>query len=294
MSNTPSALNALPDGITLETNAHGRSFLCIKHSNVSARIAFTGAHIVHCQPSGEDDLLWMSPADPQQPGTALRGGVPICWPWFGGDRLGAPAHGVARTADWQLDGVTVEHQKVRVNMSIPPESLTQLLPEEAWAVSVEFVLGHSLTINLTTRNIGSEPQLLSQALHTYLPVSDLASAEIHGLTSVRYLDKLTGEDRAGETQALTINGEVDRVYYQYAGPVKLRCNGMKDRVITRNGCSALVVWNPGADKGATLSQFPTDGHQHMLCIEAANAGPDKRLLAPWESHTLSTTIGYEP
>lgn len=294
MTTSSTALGALPEGITCETNAHGRAFLCVDHPSVSARISLTGAHIVSCQPTGEDDLLWMSPADPQHPGTALRGGVPICWPWFGGDRMGAPAHGVARTADWQLESVTVGHQDVRVSLTIPRDTLAELLPDEAWAVSVEFVLGKSLSINLTTRNIGSEPQLLSQALHTYLPVADIAEATVEGLNSVRYLDKVTGEDRAGETEPLTLNGEVDRVYYQYAGPVKLRCKNMKDRIVTRNGCSALVVWNPGADKGATLSQFPTDGHQHMLCLEAANAGPDKRLLAPWESHTLTTTIAYAP
>lgn len=287
----------LPNGITYDTNAHGRVFLAIEHPNVSARIAMTGAHLVSCRPSGEHDLLWMSPIDEQKPGTALRGGIPICWPWFGNDRMGAPAHGVARTADWQLDSVTVEHQQVRVQMSIPPETLNALLPDERWAVSVEFVLGRSLAVHLTTRNTGNEPQLLSQALHTYLPVSDIASAEIHGLTSVRYLnkvtgDKITGEDRPGEPGPLTITQETDRIYYQYAGPVRLSSAGKKDLAITRNGCSALVVWNPGPEKSTKLSQFPANGYQHMVCLEAANAGPDKRLLAPWESHTISTTVGY--
>ena len=179
----------LPPEVRLISNEYGRQFLDIKHPAVRARIALQGAHIIDCVPAGQPPLLWMSPTDPCRPGTALRGGVPICWPWFADERSGS-AHGIARTSDWQLQEVQVDNASVRLLLSLPQEDIVRQLPNENWAVEVEFVLGAELKIALTTTHTGTAPQPLSQALHSYLPVADIEDADITGLLGCAYIDKL--------------------------------------------------------------------------------------------------------
>lgn len=286
----PATTGSLPDYAALECNAQGREFLCIHHPSVSARISLTGAHLVSCQPAGQADLLWFSPADEELPDTALRGGIPICWPWFGNERPDAPAHGIARTARWELIRVEQCADHVRITMALPEAVIARALPNELWTVQVVFELGQELKVSLTSCNTGAIAQPLSQALHTYLPVMDIARVELSGLAGVDFFDKLANAERSGKDESLKVDGELDRIYHGYTGAVRLHCTDMPDRIITREGSSSLVVWNPGPDKSATLSQFPADGYRCMICVEAANAGKDQRLLAPGEMHTLATRL----
>ncbi|WP_409524981.1 D-hexose-6-phosphate mutarotase [Nitrincola sp. MINF-07-Sa-05] len=281
---------SLPDFAVLECNSRGREYLCIRHPLVNARISLTGAHLVSCRPAGQADLLWFSEADDELPDTALRGGIPICWPWFGNDRPDALAHGIARTARWELLSVESFPDHVRVIMGLSEELIATALPDESWVVQVAFELGQMLKVSLKSRNVGTAVQPLSQALHTYLPVRDIDQVELVGLSGVKFFDKLTNEERQESNERLSIRGELDRIYHGYNGPVTLTCAGMPDRTIDREGSSSLVVWNPGPKKSSVLSQFPADGYRRMICVEAANAGPDRRLLAPGETHILTTTI----
>lgn len=279
----------LPPGLRLTRNEHGRQFLQIDHPAVQARIALQGAHIIECTPAGQPPLLWMSRADPCKPGTALRGGVPICWPWFADERDG-PAHGIARTSEWHLQHVHADNASVLVSLRLPQEDVARQLPDESWAVEIEFVLGEQLAIALSTTNTGEQRQQLSQALHSYLPVADIEQAEVTGLQGFTYMDKVLGGSTATQQSDLRFSGETDRIYVNHTGQVKLH-TGDDLLCIDRQGSESLVVWNPWQDKGNRLSQFPADGYRSMVCIEAANAGPDRRMIEPGSTHTLGTIIG---
>lgn len=154
--------------VVLVRNIQGREFLEIDHPAVKARISLQGAHIVSCIPTGQKPLLWMSPTDPEQPGKPLRGGIPICWPWFAGERQG-PAHGIARTSQWVLSDSNSTPQEIRLSFELPESVIAEQLPGEKWALRVSFVLGATLSVSLSTTNLGPQPQPLSQALHSYLP-----------------------------------------------------------------------------------------------------------------------------
>lgn len=278
----------LPPGVRIFSNEHGRQFLDINHPVVRARIALQGAHIIDCVPAGQPPLLWMSPTDPCKPDTALRGGVPVCWPWFADERSG-PAHGIARTGNWLLQDVQADDASVRLVLRLSPEEIARQLPGEGWAVEIEFCLGKALEIALTTTNTGRQPQRLSQALHSYLPVADIDGAEITGLRGCAYIDKLSDGATVIQSTALRFAEEVDRIYFNHGAELQLR-TGNDVLSIRREGSRSVVVWNPWQDKSTRLSQFPPDGYRTMVCIEAANAGPDGRMLAPGESHRLKTVI----
>lgn len=279
----------LPGSIKLLRNHLGRAFLDVDHSCVRALIALQGAHIISCVPAGQGDLLWMSPTDPQTPNTALRGGIPICWPWFGGERSG-PSHGIARTSEWTVKSATDTGSELRLLLELPVASIKSQLPEEDWRVEVEFELGSRLSVSLTTTNTGNRAQQLSQALHSYLPVRDIHEARIWGLENAYFIDQLTGVFQNRQEGPVTFHAEVDRIYYSHDRPTQLDDGGAHYLLVEREGSESMVIWNPWIDKSQRLSQFPTDGYRSMVCIEAANAGPDARTIAPGQSHTLKTII----
>lgn len=279
----------MPEEARLAVNEHGRQFLDVEHAAVRARIALQGGHIIHCAPTGQQPLLWMSPDDPCKPDTALRGGIPVCWPWFGGERDG-PAHGIARTAHWRLRLAEADSRSVRLVLELPAEDISSRLPDEHWAVELELVLAASLKVNLITTNTGSKEQKLSQALHSYLPVNDIGNARIHGLEAAQYQDKLKDGAVFTQSGALQVGGEVDRVYFDTDAEVQLSDGAGPPLLVQRGGSESVVIWNPWIDKSKRLSQFPVDGYRGMVCIEAANAGPDARVLQPGQCHVLSTTI----
>lgn len=279
---------ALPDGLSLVANAHGRTFLKIDHPAVTAQISLEGAHITRCQPTGQPPLLWLSPEEPELPGKSMRGGIPVCWPWFGDSPRGA-AHGIARTSMWTLESVHTDSSKVRVRMRLDAATIAEKLPGEQWQVEIEFVLGEDLLVTLTSHNLGSSVLTLSQALHSYLPVNDISAVSIQGLNNCAYVNQLTGLQQA-QIGPLGIDKETDRIYFDHSGEVAVKAPGQGDLIVSREGSQSLVLWNPWIEKSLRLNHLSPTGYQGMLCIEAANAGPDTRQIGPGETHSLSTRI----
>ncbi|WP_373187508.1 D-hexose-6-phosphate mutarotase [Halopseudomonas sp.] len=287
MTHSEGQAQRLAEGITRLPNRHGRDFIEIEHPLVSARISLEGAHIVRCIPTGQKPLLWLSPQEPELPGIALRGGIPLCWPWFGNQRSG-PAHGIARTALWELQEVVVQESGVHITLQLPMTAMPHQLPDEQWKVRVRFELAKELTVALITTNSGKAEQALSQALHTYLPVSDITSCQINGLDGIEYLDQLTALDEV-QQGPVCVDEEMDRIYHGAIGTVEV-CDADERIEVTGSGSRSTVVWNPWQAKSRRLSHFPAEGYQQMLCIETANAGADTRILQPGETHTLSARI----
>ncbi len=278
----------LPEGVCLIHNQHGREFLQIDHPAVSARIAMEGAHITHCQPTGQGPLLWMSSSEPEHPGKTIRGGIPLCWPWFSDTRAG-PAHGIARISPWELTAISSDAEQVSVRMSLADSLIEQALPGEKWQLDVEFVLGSDLMVTLITRNTGSDAQALSQALHSYLPISNIDQVMVQGLESCTYLDQLTGHLQI-QQGPVRFTAETDRIYFNHSGELRLIDANKQVISVHREGSDSVVVWNPWIEKSLRLSHFASDDYRHMLCIEAANAGPDARMIEPGETHRLSSRI----
>ncbi|EKE70627.1 D-hexose-6-phosphate mutarotase [Gallaecimonas xiamenensis] len=282
---------SLPPSVSTGQTASGLAYLDIHSPLCDARVFLQGAHLTHFQPKGQGPLLWLSPSEDFARGRAIRGGVPVCWPWFGNNKPSpeAPAHGYARTCEWHLVDVEDRDGEVIIQFSLPMDALPQQHWPHSCELSLVMVLGKTARLTLTTDNTGHSPLLLTQALHSYFPVPDIDQVQVLGLDGSQYWEAGTGPlPQAGTVR---IDRELDR-QYQCQQPLQQIDTGQGLIRVKREGSHSLVLWNPWVDKAKALGQFPDDGYRQMLCLEAANVGGDAVTLAPGQQHSLVTELGW--
>lgn len=246
----------------------------LTHGADEALVALDGAQVVAWRHGGRD-MLWCSTI--RLPGKPLRGGIPVCWPWFGAHPTDStrPAHGVARIKTWEL----VEHAPAHVAMTLRHETLLARLDVD---------LSDELRVSLTTRNEGSVSVPVSAALHTYLAVDDIADVSVSGLDGAAYIDTLDGWTRKVQQGALIFDREVDRIYAAMSARLS---EGSRTVDVDGAGTSrSLVVWNPWVEKSARLADMTQGEYRRMLCMETAWAGDDARHLPPGTTATLTTVL----
>lgn len=255
-----------------------------------------GAQITEWVPASDaEPVLWMSPTARFDPGVAIRGGIPLCFPWFGAGRSGNkyPSHGFARLARWTMlegsesDGVTT--LRWRLDQAMIP-GIEGVDPDRnRFEVTATYHFGSDLTIVMHLRNTDSVPLVVEQALHTYLHVGDIRRTSVHGLAGKEYFDQLEGID---DTQIgpLEFTGEVDRIYW-VDDPVEVHDPTLDRRIIlTTHNSANTVVWNPWIEKTATFQDMPADAWQSMVCVETANIRDKAVHLNPGQSHELRLTL----
>lgn len=274
----------LPTSVQATEPTPGFPVYLIDHARCRARVALHGAHVMEWQPSSAPKpVLYLSPKAVFQEGKAIRGGIPICWPWFNAspDGLSGPSHGVARTQFWELVSVDEDEGGVTLVMTLEHDCLT---------ATATISLGEKLTVALDTRNVGKEASKVSGALHTYLSIDEITRITIGGLAGRGYLDTVGEPTRRTQDGPVVFEGEVDRIY-EHAGMCRLDDPGM-DRVIVveKKGSPSTVVWNPWTEKAAGIPDLPIDSFMEFVCIEAAIANDVAVELAPGASHQLETTL----
>ncbi|MCI5779038.1 MAG: D-hexose-6-phosphate mutarotase [Lentisphaeria bacterium] len=246
-------------------------------------MTLAGAHVAEYAPAGQEEVLFMSGHSEYVSGKAIRGGVPVCFPWFGAPpegRIGS--HGWARVSDWEL-------------LAADSGRAVFGLTREGYRLRYTVMPGAKLEMRLEVENISGCEVTFSGALHTYLRVGDVERAEIFGLEGVTYRDALTGERRI-QTGPVIIDREVDRAYISDAEVTVL--DPVLDRriVVAKSGSGTTMVWNPWIAKAHRMPDFGDEEYRDMLCIEAAlvPAVGDQRILAPGEKSTLSQTVAVAP
>ncbi|MFZ4805837.1 MAG: D-hexose-6-phosphate mutarotase [Hyphomicrobiaceae bacterium] len=260
----------------------------VANSAATARIALKGAQVLGWTPAGEGPLLWVSPMARLDAAKAVRGGVPICWPWFADHPSDPqqPFHGLVRTLDWVPVTVTGGGGTTRLVFTLP-DATNPALPLRP---HLEVEVGRTLKISLSTHNGGAETVTLTEALHTYFAVADVRQVAIAGLDGVTYLDKVAAFARRSQSGAVAFAGEVDRIYLS-GGPVRIADPGL-GRVIDvqSHGSGATVVWNPGAERAARMPDVPGDSWRGYVCVETANAADAAVRIAPGDRHTMVAEI----
>jgi len=255
-----------------------------------AEIALQGAHVTTWRPTEQPAVVWVSEQAKYAPGKSIRGGVPVCWPWFGPHAANAklPGHGYARTVDWRLLRVTaLDDGRIQLVFELVDTPATRAQEPHPLRVRNTVTVGATLQVELETSNLGTTPYVLGDALHTYFHVGDVTRASVHGLEGCAYIDKVDGGARKQQGGAVTIAGEVDRIYLGTGNCCEIRDPVLKRRIVIRSRNSAsTIVWNPGAEKAAKMGDFGSDGYLRMLCVETANAAEDVVTLAPGAQHRL--------
>jgi len=266
--------------------------------SASAEIYLHGAQLTSWQPAGDDEVLFLSEHSHWQDGRAIRGGIPICFPWFRAkaDDPQAPAHGVVRTREWQLDSVTVGGDgSVILIFSIESnESTRQWWPQD-FRLLHRFSIGKVLHLQLTAVNIGFTPFTFDEALHTYFRVGDAESVRVRGLDQVNYLDNTDGNRANVQSGDVIFSAATDNAYLDTHRAAEIIDPTMHRVIRTEKENSATtVVWNPWQQGAASLADLGDDERRRMTCVEASNILRSAVSLAPGEEHTMGATISVLP
>jgi len=258
---------------------HGFTYVEINNARAHATISTYSGQVLSYKPKGQQqDLLFVSDRAYYEDGKAIKGGIPVCWPWFGPDPggQGRPAHGFVRNRQWQVAASeSLTDGSTRVVMSLTDSEATRSLWPHPFRLSIEITVGDSLQVELVTHNSGDETVTISQALHTYFYVGDISQVGVLGLEDTDYVDKVDGSALKTQAGPVTINGEVDRVYTDVTGELVIDDASLGRRIrILSSGCSTAVVWNPWAEIAASMADLDDNDYRNMICVETANAGPE--------------------
>lgn len=282
---------AIADFLAFEELPDGFVVTHVTTPEATASIALQGAHVMRYQPTGQAPLIWLSKLAKLAPGKSIRGGVPVCWPWFGPHRDNAqfPGHGFARTVPWQLlDAALLPDQRVRLEFELVQSEATRAQWPHASTVRNIVTVGPELEVELATTNTGTTPFELGQALHTYFEIGDIRQATITGLDACDYLDKVGGSARRTQQGAVNFTGETDRIYLATNGCCEIHDPALGRRIlVTSTGSRSTVVWNPWIEKADKMGDFGPDGWTGMVCVETANAAEDVIQLAPGATHRMT-------
>lgn len=273
----------------------GYQALLVYTPAASAAIALHGGHLLSYVPAGQPDVLWLSPRA-KAPPDAIRGGVPVVWPYFGrqGQTDAVPSHGFARTVRWTIEHVSrTDEGAVAVSLALPH------FPDLGLELRMELVVGDTLEQSLVTRNTRDETVTFTQALHSYFGVSDVQQVRVEGLDGVAYLDKNDGYVRHLQRGDWTLRdprdpGRSDRIYNAAGGSYVLDDPAARRRLhVDVTGGATLVIWNPGEAAAARMTDVG-DGWRGFLCLEAANAGGEVVVLEPGGTHRLTQRVRSVP
>lgn len=270
----------------------------LKAPSGTAGVLLQGGQVLRYEPRHQPPVLWVSREAAFAPGKAVRGGIPVCWPWFGPHPLdkSKPSHGFARTRNWEVvTAKGLDDGAAFLELGLRDAEETRAIWPHAFELRLRVTLGAELRVELAARNTGKEPFTCGGALHSYFAVSDVAKVAVHGLDGAAYLDQLDGLRRKVQRGPVTVQAETDRIYVDTGSECVIEDTGRGRRIrIAKWGSRSTVVWNPWIEKARRLTDFGDGEYPGMLCVETANAGDDTATLAPGAEHGLGLVLRAEP
>ncbi len=263
-----------------------------------ALISIYAGQVLSFMPRGQaTDLLFLSEQAYFTPGKAIKGGVPVCWPWFGADPegQGRPAHGFVRNRLWQVRSTDrTTDGGVLVELGLTDDADTRAIWPQAFDLVLRVTVDATLRLELVTRNRGTAPVVIGQALHTYFRIGDVERVRVLGLDGTSYLDKVDGGAAKLQSGPVTIAGEVDRIYTGVADELTIDDPALRRRIrISPGGSASAVVWNPWAEIASAMADLGDQDYRHLLCVETANAASDTVQIAAGGEHRLIAVYAIE-
>ena len=265
----------------------------ISTPSATAEIYLHGAQVTSWKPTGFDEVIFLSQHSRWENGKAIRGGIPVCFPWFRAktDDPKAPAHGFARTKAWDVEGIDKIADAVLVTLSTQTDAESRKWWPCECRVVLKIAVGAQLRLDLTVTNTGSDSFHFEEALHTYNRVGDVHSLRISGLDGVAYLDNRDGNLRKLQAGEIRLTAATDNAYLGTQIPVEIFDPVLKRRIrLEKQNSLTTVVWNPWKEDAAKLADLGDDEWEQFACVEASNILASPVTLAPGEQHTMTAVI----
>jgi glucose-6-phosphate 1-epimerase len=256
-----------------------------------------GAQVTSWRPVGAEEPIFLSRQARWEEGKAIRGGIPICFPWFRAkaDDDHAPAHGFVRTKIWRLESIEQTADGITVSMCTQSDPDTRRWWPGDFRLLHRVTFGSELKLELTVSNSGTKPFRFEQALHTYYRVGDVRKVRIRGLDGVAYLDNTDSNKKKRQKGDVVISSPTDNAYMDTQNPLQLLDPVLNRSIqITKQNSNTTVIWNPWADGARALSDLGDDEWQHMVCVEGSNILENAVELAPSADHKITVTMTVIP
>jgi len=286
---------AVPGQLEFAAGPGGLPVARIENEHASASVALLGGHVLTYQPRGQEPVLWLSRHSRFEPGVPIRGGVPVCWPWFSSHPTdkSKPFHGFARTMTWSVRGTeTTNDGAARLLLGIVDDEQSRALWPHGFDAEIDVTVGRELAVRLVSRNPGDEPWTISCALHPYFTISAIQDIWITGLEGTHYLERSPEPQR--QDGPIRFASEVDRVYLDTTADCIIHDPGLDRRIrIAKEGSRTTVVWNPWIERAATLDDYGDDEYLGMVCVESTNAKQDPVTVPGGGEHCLGAVISVE-
>ena len=280
------------------TGKGGFPVIEIQNEYAKATISLYAGQVLSFQPVNQaQDMMFLSTQGYYQEGKATKGGVPICWPWFGPDpeAKGRASHGFVRNRMWKMREIASNQDgSTTVVMGLVDTPETRRIWNYAFDLAISITIGSSLTIELITYNTGDQAFEISQALHTYFKIGDISQVQILNLEDTSYLDKVDGGKNKTQTGAVTFNTECDRIYLDVPSQLVIDDLALGRKItITAANSNTAIVWNPGAEISAKMADLGDLDYQRFVCVETANAANEIIEIAPGNDYNLTANYCFQ-
>ncbi len=281
------------DDVRFIKDENGLDYIEIENRFATAKLALQGGHVMLWQPKHTSEpVLWLSKQSRFEPGRSIRGGIPLCWPWFGAHPTDSSLcmHGFARVTPFTvIDVGQMNNGYTRVILQMTKTENAQRQLSYPYTLVLTIEIGSTLSIKLATTNRASQPFFMGEAFHTYFNVGDIEAVTITGLEQTEYADKLLDYFRGTEEKELTFHNEFDRVYVSTKSDVVIHDEKYKRKItLSKRGSNTTVVWTPWEKKAHQMADMPKDDSwRHMVCVETANAMENLVMINPGYTHVLA-------
>jgi D-hexose-6-phosphate mutarotase len=278
--------------LNFREDASGLVVAEIDNGLATASLCLQGAHLMTWQPKSQAvPVVWLSRDAKLAAGKSIRGGAPVCWPWFGAHASEAsfPGHGFARTVPWNVvESGTEPGGATRLTLRLVESEKTRAQWPHDCMMDLTVIVGETLRMEMATENTGTEAFVIGEALHTYFRIGDIGAVSVAGLEGCDYWDKVGGSTLRKQDGAIAFSGETDRVYIDTAAECVIEDDKLKRRIhVAKSGSRSTVVWTPWTEKANKMGDMgQPDGWREMVCVESANAIENVVTVAAGTRHTL--------
>lgn len=282
----------VPGRIAFREGPLGEPVAVLVEEHGTCEVSFYGAHVLSYRPTGHSPVLWLAKSFRTLADSApIRGGIPVCWPWFG-PRDGLPSHGFARTARWNLLRTDYDTYSTSIALVLEDTPETRALWPHKFRLELSVTVGSALVVSLLAENTGDAPFEMSGALHSYFTVKEIGGIAINGLDGVKYLDRAPGGADAVQSGDIAIRAETDRIYVSAPDEATIEDAALGRRIkVVKEGAPDVVVWNPWIEKAARLPDMDDDDYLRFVCVETAFTSP--ATLAPGEKRRVRAALATE-